>query len=99
MLIQFKSQYARLIFLSINLIIACNANAEFKRSQKAKNLFKAENPCPATGNAKGSCPGYIIDHIQPLACNGADDPSNMQWQTKEEAKLKDKWERIDCKVL
>jgi hypothetical protein len=38
----------------------------------------------------------VIDHIKPLACGGADDPSNMQWQTREEAKAKDKWERKGC---
>lgn len=38
-------------------------------------------------------PGYVIDHIIPLANGGRDDPSNMQWQTKADAKAKDKWER------
>ena len=28
----------------------------------------------------------------PLKRGGADSPSNMQWQTIEEAKAKDKWE-------
>jgi hypothetical protein len=37
-------------------------------------------------------PGYVIDHIQALKHGGADKPSNMQWQTKEEAKAKDRWE-------
>lgn len=27
---------------------------------------------------------------------GADDPGNMQWQTKEDAKAKDKWVRKGC---
>jgi hypothetical protein len=27
---------------------------------------------------------------------GADDPSNMQWQSTAEAKAKDKWERKGC---
>jgi len=41
--------------------------------------------------------GYVVDHVVPLACGGADAPSNMQWQTAEEAKAKDKWERNGCK--
>lgn len=73
-----------------------SANAERHRSEKANSLFKQMHPCPSTGRVKGSCPGYIIDHIIPLACDGADDPQNMQWQTKADAKLKDKWERRDC---
>ena len=88
----FKQILITLIFLSL-----CNsAYAEYHRSLKAKAMFKYLHPCPATGTAKGSCPGYIIDHIDPLACGGADDPSNMQWQTKAEAKVKDKWERRNC---
>ena len=35
--------------------------------------------------------GYVID-ITPLKLGGVDSPSNMQWQTKEEARQKDKWE-------
>jgi hypothetical protein len=41
-------------------------------------------------------PGYVIDHIRPLACGGADDPSNVQWQTVAAAKAKDRVERIGC---
>lgn len=70
--------------------------ARAKRSQSAKIEFKAEHPCPATGARKGPCKGYVIDHVNPLACGGADAPSNMQWQTVAEAKAKDKWERKAC---
>jgi hypothetical protein len=38
----------------------------------------------------------VIDHIVPLACHGTDLPSNMQWQTKDQAKAKDKTERAGC---
>ncbi|TSA45998.1 MAG: HNH endonuclease, partial [Deltaproteobacteria bacterium] len=38
------------------------------------------------------CSGYVVDHVVPLKRGGADHQSNMQWQTKEEAKQKDKWE-------
>lgn len=80
------------------LIMACTgiANAEQHRSEAAKNDFKHSHPCPANGNDHGPCPGYVIDHEKPLACGGADDPSNMQWQTTAESKAKDKWERKGC---
>lgn len=45
-----------------------------------------------TGYPKGRL-GYVIDHIISLSRGGQDDPSNMQWQTKADAKAKDKWER------
>ncbi|MDD5462589.1 MAG: HNH endonuclease signature motif containing protein [Methylococcales bacterium] len=70
--------------------------ADFKRSAAAKNDFKYSNPCPSNGSTKGPCPGYVIDHIQPLACGGVDNPNNMQWQTIDEGKEKDKWERDSC---
>ena len=72
------------------------AEARIKRSQSAKVEFKHEHPCPATGARKGPCKGYVIDHIQPLACGGADASFNLQWQTIAEGKAKDKWERRGC---
>jgi hypothetical protein len=68
-------------------------HGRIKRSGAAKDAFKREQPCPATGKSTGRCPGYVIDHVQPLECGGADAPSNMQWQTTAEGKGKDKTER------
>ena len=65
------------------------------RSSQAKREFRKMEPCPATGETTGACPGYVIDHIRPLACGGPDDPNNMQWQSREEAKAKDRWE-LNC---
>jgi len=45
-----------------------------------------------TGYPKGRR-GYVVDHIIPLECGGADIPSNMEWQTVAEAKIKDRTER------
>jgi len=45
-----------------------------------------------TGYANGR-KGYVVDHIVPLECGGADVPSNMQWQTAAEARIKDRTER------
>lgn len=71
-------------------------NGRIVRSQGAKRAFRHMNPCPATGEVSGACPGYVIDHIVPLACGGPDEPQNMQWQTKADARAKDRVERRDC---
>ena len=81
------------IILSLALIHSVDAR---ERSQKAKDEFKYSHPCPSNGNNHGACPGYVIDHITALACGGADEPSNMQWQSVAEGKAKDKWERKGC---
>jgi hypothetical protein len=60
------------------------------RSEAAKGDFMRR-----TGHPHG-WPGHVVDHIVPLACGGADAPSNMQWQTTEEAKAKDRVERRGC---
>ena len=62
-------------------------NGRIQRSEKSTGEFKKQ-----TGYPQGRS-GYVIDHIVPLAKGGRDAPSNMQWQTKEAAKAKDKWER------
>jgi len=77
-------------------VIERDAHGRIKRSAKAKQAFKTTHPCPATGQSKGACAGYVIDHIQPLACGGADEPENMQWQTVAAGKAKDRWERETC---
>jgi len=68
-----------------------DSNGRIKRSAAAKEAFERQ-----TGYPHGR-PGYVVDHIKPLACGGSDSPDNMQWQTVAEAKAKDKTERIGCK--
>jgi len=60
------------------------------RSAEAKEQFLRR-----TGYPHGR-KGYVVDHIVPLCAGGADAPSNMQWQTVEEAKVKDRQERTMC---
>ena len=69
-----------------------DAHGRIERSQAARAAFKREHPCPATHLPTGPCPGYIIDHVIALKRGGADSPANMQWQTVEEAKAKDRVE-------
>jgi hypothetical protein len=72
------------------------ASANEHRSALVKREFQLSHPCPATGRTSGACPGYIKDHIVPLACGGPDAPSNMQWQTIRDARAKGKWETQGC---
>jgi hypothetical protein len=69
-----------------------DAHGKIARDPRQTNAFKKAHPCPSTGKASGSCPGYVIDHVVPLKRGGADTPGNMQWQTEGAAKAKDKWE-------
>jgi hypothetical protein len=82
--------------LCLFLLVPLSSIAKQHRSHTAITEFKRMHPCPATGKTKGRCPGYVIDHIVPLACDGQDAPHNMQWQTTADAKAKDKWERKGC---
>lgn len=70
--------------LDLLLLIRNVANTESHSSQKAKVIFKHPHPFLSTGRNKSSCPNYIIDHIDPLACGGEDAPDNMQGQNIEE---------------
>ena len=64
--------------------------------QAVKCEFQLTHPCPANGRTSGAFPGYIKDHVKPLKCGGPDAITNMQWQTKANAKAKDKWETKGC---
>jgi hypothetical protein len=63
-----------------------DSHGKIARSEKAKKQFMKQSGYP---NGR---PGYVVDHIVPLKRGGLDTSSNMQWQTKEAAKAKDKRE-------
>jgi hypothetical protein len=67
-----------------------DAKGQIQRSAAARHAFARQ-----TGYPNGR-PGYVIDHIKPLACGGADASSNMQWQTLADSKAKDRVERRGC---
>ena len=76
---------------------AAPADAKYERSQTVKRIFRSQHPCPATHKNQGACPGFVIDHIKPLCVGGEDNPRNLQWQTIEAAKAKDRLDREQCK--
>ena len=85
----------KILIISLALFLV-SAEAGTKRSYAARAEFVRSNPCPNTSSKKGTCKGWVVDHVEALACGGPDIPGNMQWQTVAEAKAKDKWERKGC---
>lgn len=73
-------------------IVSHSAIAHTHRSRAAKHQFEVMT------NHPHGWPNHWVDHIIPLACGGADAPSNMAWQTVEAAHAKDRWERNDCAI-
>jgi hypothetical protein len=69
----------------------CTSCARDSHGHIARNPHARQEFMHETGYPRGR-PGYVVDHIVPLKRGGADAPSNMQWQTKEDARAKDKWE-------
>lgn len=85
---------------SMLVALALSATAgEVYRDPRQVATFKRHNPCPATGRVRGPCVGWVVDHVTPLCANGPDHPSNMQWQTVDDARLKDRDERRLCRSL
>lgn len=69
-----------------NYLAKRDSHGKIVRSESAKREFMKKS-----GYSKGR-KGYVVDHIIPLKKGGCDCPENMQWQTIQEGKVKDKWE-------
>lgn len=91
-----RALLSALLAVSLAACATTQANSAYKTGKKRdpaeRAAFMRQNPCPSTGKTRGACPGYVVDHIQPLKRGGCDCPSNMQWQTIEQGKAKDRWE-------
>ena len=71
------------------------------RSPATVAAYRKLHPCPG-GVDKGStqrCHGYVVDHRWPLCAGGRDETDNMQWQTTEDGRQKDKLEWYLCRAL
>jgi|SRR5919201_1090404 hypothetical protein len=97
-----------LLTLLLTLLVAAGAGADalaacppVKRSTAVRHAFRQWQPCPATGQRTGACPGWVVDHVQPLCLTGpsGDRIANLQWQTRAQAAKKDVLERAQCHAL
>ena len=79
-----------------------NAAGTIIRSAAVREAFTKAHPCPLTG-LPGTCKGWQVDHVIPLACGGCDAVFNMQWlpveiKTCAGTVCKDRWEmKVYCK--
>jgi hypothetical protein len=75
-----------LLILSFLLLTLPKAEALVYRSEAVKHAFDVSQGYPHGRK------GYIVDHICALACGGKDIISNLQYQSRAEARTKDLWE-------
>ena len=68
------------------LTISGSLMMNFLTSYSAVARLHAQDFMRQTGYPMGRR-GCVADHIVPLECGGGDVPSNMQWQTVQEAKI------------
>jgi 5-methylcytosine-specific restriction endonuclease McrA len=78
------------------LLLAASAAAA-PRSAAERLAFMREQPCPATGERRGGCPGWEVDHIVPLCAGGPDTRQNLQWIRKEDHRFKTLVDVRECR--
>ena len=88
---------AALLWLGFAIFLAHPAEAQIKRDRAQVRAFRAEHPCPATGRTRGACPGWHVDHVIALCAGGPDRPSNMQWITREDHRVKTLVDVRECR--
>jgi hypothetical protein len=84
------------LILSIVFVIAAPADA---RSAREVLAFKRANPCPSTGERRGACPGFHVDHTIALCAGGPDLRSNMAWLSIEDHRFKTFTDVRECRKM
>ena len=87
----------KLAILLLLVVALAPARALVNRDPAQVRQFRRDHACPATGQFRGPCPGWVVDHIIPLCLGGVDEPRNMQFQSKAEGLAKDKLEWEACR--
>lgn len=87
------------LVLVVAALAASVAAQPISRSRTEVLAFRSENPCPRTGQVKGPCSGWHVDHIIPLCAGGLDHRSNMQWISREDHAFKTRIDVRECRKL
>lgn len=100
MLMWQKNSLFKALTIGVALVLmAAPIAAKIPRSAAAVSEFKRHNPCPVNGRARGACPGWQVDHVDPLCNGGPDTTGNMQWLTVQDHKLKTRQDVIHCRLV
>ena len=81
------------------LLLSCAVDAGTHRSAAEVLAFKRHNPCPSTDLRRGACPGFEVDHVQPLCSDGPDTVANMQWLSVADHRIKTRQDVRVCRYL
>jgi hypothetical protein len=65
----------------------------YARDAKQVYAFRKTHECPATNKIQTTCPGWVVNHIEPLSWGGKDAPENMEWEQKAPSYKRDVIER------
>ena len=81
------------------MFMAFTSEATQHRSAAEVLAFKRQNPCPSTQLRRGACPGFQVDHVQPLCSGGSDTVMNMQWLSIADHRIKTRQDVRVCRYL
>lgn len=87
-----------LIPLALAALVGFWPELALARDSAVVREFKRTHACPSTGkmDPEASCPGYVVDHKDPLCDGGADAVENMQYEETRASYIKDILERKLC---
>jgi len=88
------AQVGSALVAALLALVLATAHARDRAQVRA---FRAVHPCPATGQPRGACPGWHVDHVIALCAGGPDDPGNMQWITREDHRFKTLVDVRECR--
>lgn len=88
----------RLVLAALLALALSAPTLAIPRDPSQRAAFRKANPCPSTGNIRGRCPGWQIDHVKALMNGGTDTPDNMRWLAHHEHRKKTLADFAECRA-